>query len=105
MEQELPGTVFLLCDVTQEEDVRVSIFSVSTTRHVQLVLSPHAPSPLATPKAFAHAIPSAYSYLLQTYLPTAQQPSNHPPACPPFPASAKTSLTSPQKLSTHLSCH
>ena len=60
MERELPGTVFLLCDVTREEDVRVSIFSVSTTRHVQLVLSPHAPTPLATPKAFAHAIPSAF---------------------------------------------
>ena len=58
-----------------------------------------------TLQRFTHAIPSAYSYLLQTYLPTAQQPSNHPPACPPFPASAKTSLTSPQKLSTHLSCH
>lgn len=30
LERELPGTVFLLCDVTQEEDVRVSVFSVPT---------------------------------------------------------------------------
>lgn len=60
VERELPGTVFLLCDVTREEDVRVSVFSVSTTRHVQLVLSPHQPPPLAAPKAFAHAVPSAF---------------------------------------------
>uniref|UniRef100_A0A8C4LDM4 Hydroxysteroid 17-beta dehydrogenase 14 n=1 Tax=Equus asinus asinus TaxID=83772 RepID=A0A8C4LDM4_EQUAS len=26
LEQELPGTVFLLCDVTREEDVRVNVF-------------------------------------------------------------------------------
>lgn len=57
MERELPGTVFLRCDVTREEDVRVSVFSVSTTRHVQLVLSPHRPPPLAASKAFAQVFP------------------------------------------------
>ena len=68
-----------------------------------LVLLPAAPSTLnwshfskltkwfQTFQGFTHAIPFAYSYFLQTYLPTAQQPSNPPPACPPFPTSAKTS--------------
>ena len=51
MERELPGTVFLLCDVTREEDVRVSVFSVSTTRHVQLVLSPHDPPSPGRPES------------------------------------------------------
>ena len=52
LERELPGTVFLPCDVTQEEDVRVSVFSVPTPGISNCFSTP--------PQAFAHAVPSAF---------------------------------------------